>query len=209
MNSVDTLTCLAFSPDGQKIASSTAHSGVTITDIALKSKCQLDDAHARTITAIAWSPDSENIMGTSIDHKIHCWNATSLHPLGLPLAGHKDLIITAEFLSVSSQAISLSRDGELLIWNTGNGKITQTETVSNSNGTIFIGALSMDGTLLVTTDGRKGVAWEIPTCMKIAEIELPDTPSLQTAIFPHNDQSSSACIWRRVFLYVGRIHWET
>ncbi|KAG2757245.1 WD40 repeat-like protein, partial [Suillus brevipes Sb2] len=148
--STDALTCLAFSPDGQKIASGTARSGVTITDILSKNKHQLEmfaDTHTH-ITAVAWSPDGEKIISALPDHTIRCWNATLRHPVGPPFGGHKDLILTAGFLSDSTHAISLSRDGELLVWDTGSRVITQQVTVSSGAQTIFVAALSMDSSLL-------------------------------------------------------------
>jgi WD40 repeat protein len=184
--STDALTCLAFSPDGQKIASGTARSGVTITDILSKNKHQLEmltGTHTH-ITAIAWSPDGEKIISASPDHTIHCWNATLRQPVGPPFAGHKDLILTAGFLPDSSHAISLSRDGKLLVWDTGSRVITQQVTVSSGAQTIFVAALSMDSSLLVTSDTKEGVAWEIPKCTRMAEITLPEIPLLQATIIP-------------------------
>ncbi|KAG1842263.1 WD40-repeat-containing domain protein [Suillus subalutaceus] len=188
MSTVDALTCLAFSPDGQKIANGTARSGVTITDISSKSKHQLEmlaETHAH-VTAVAWSPDGEKIIIALPDHTIRCWNATSTHPVGPLFGKHKDLILTAGFLPDSSHAISLSRDGELLVWNTGTGVVTQQVTVSNTAQTMFVAALSMDSSLLVTSDTKEGVAWEIPKCARMTQITLPDIPLLQAAIIPYS-----------------------
>ncbi|KAG2052704.1 YVTN repeat-like/Quino protein amine dehydrogenase [Suillus hirtellus] len=188
MSTTDTPTCLAFSPDGQKIASGTACSGVTITDISSKSKYRLEmlaDAHTH-ITAVAWSPDGQKIISASPDHMIRCWYATSTHLVGPPFGGHDDLILAVGFLPDSSHAVSLSRDGELLVWDAGSGVITKRVTVSNAAQTIFVAALSVDSTLLVTSDTKGGVAWEIPNCAQIAEIALPDIPLLQAAIIPNN-----------------------
>ncbi|KAG1805548.1 WD40-repeat-containing domain protein [Suillus subaureus] len=170
MSIADALTCLAFSPDGLKIASGTARSGVTITDVLSKSMHQLEmlaETHTH-VTAVAWSPDGEKIIIALPNHTIRCWDATSTHPVGPLFGKHKDLILTAGFLPDSSRAISLSRDGELLVWDTGSG------------------ALSMDGSLLFTSDTKEGVAWEIPKCARIAEIALPDIPLLQAAIIPYS-----------------------
>lgn len=186
MSTADALTCLAFSPDGQKIASGTARSGVTITDILSKSKHQLElfaDTHMH-VTAVAWSPDGEKIISALPDHTIRCWNATSTHPVGPPFRSHKDMILTAGFLPDSSHAISLSRDGELLVWDTGSGVVTQQVTVSNAAQTIFVAALSMDNSLLVTSDTKEGIAWEIPKCARVAEISLPNVPLLHAAVIP-------------------------
>ncbi|KAG1726142.1 WD40-repeat-containing domain protein [Suillus lakei] len=186
MSSANVLTCLAFSPESQKIASGTARSGVTITDILSKSKHQLEmlaEAHTH-VTVVAWSPDGKKIMSASPDYTMRCWNSTSTHHLGPSFGGHKDLILAAGFLPDSSHAISLSRDGELLVWDTESGVVTQQVTVSNAAQTIFVAALSMDSSLLVTSDTKVGVAWEIPKCVRIAEIALPDIPLLQAAIIP-------------------------
>jgi WD40 repeat protein len=188
MSTADALTCLAFSPDGHKIASGTARSGVTITDISSGSKYQLEmlaDTLAH-VTAVAWSPDGEKIISAFPDHTIRCWNAASTHPAGPPFRRHKDLILAMEFLPDSSHAISLSRDGELLIWDTGSGVVTQQVTVSSAAQTIFVAALSMASSLLVTSDTKEGVAWEIPKCARMtdSEIALPDVPLLQAAIIP-------------------------
>lgn len=188
MSTADALTCLAFSPDGQKIATGTARSGVTITDISSKNKHQLEvlSETLTHISAVAWSPDGEKIIIALPDHTIRCWNATSTRPVGPPFGKHKDLILTAGFLPDSSHAISLSRDGELLVWDTGTGVVTQRVTVSNTAQTMFVAALSMDSSLLVTSDTKEGVAWEIPKCARITQIALPDIPLLQAAIIPYS-----------------------
>ncbi|KAG1836172.1 WD40-repeat-containing domain protein [Suillus subalutaceus] len=188
MSTADALTCLAFSPDGNKIACGTARSGVTITDISSKSKHQLEmlaEAHTH-VTAVAWSPDGEKIIIALPDHTIRCWNATSTHPVGSPFAEHKDLILTAGFLPDSSHAVSLSRDGELLVWDTRRGVVIQQVTVSNTTQTMFVAALSTDSSLLFTSDTKEGIVWEIPKCARIAEIALPNVPLLQAAIISHS-----------------------
>ncbi|KAG2049783.1 WD40 repeat-like protein [Suillus hirtellus] len=201
MSIADALTCLAISPDGQKIASATARSGVTITDISSKNMHQLEmhaDAHTH-VTAVAWSPDGGKIICVLSDHTIRCWNVTSARSVGPPFEGHNDLIITVGFLPDSSHAISLSRDGELLVWNTGSGIVTQQVTVSNASQTIFVAALSIDSSLLVTSDTKQGVAWGIPKCARIAEIALPDIPLLQAAIIPNDRPRVALAFGNRSF----------
>lgn len=188
MSTADALTCLAFSPDGQKIASGTARSGVTVTNLSSKSEHQLEmlaDTQSH-VTVVAWSPDGEKIISALPDHTIHCWNVTSTHTVGPAFAGHKDVILTAGFLPDSSHAISLSRDGELLVWDTESGRVTQAVTVSNAAQTIFVAALSIDSSLLVTSGTKEGVAWEIPKSVRVADITLPDVPLLHAAIIPQS-----------------------
>jgi len=187
MSSADALTCLAFSPDSQKVASGTARLGVTITHIDSESNHQLKTA-AHTPVIVAWSPDGGTIMSASLDNTLYCCNAVSSNPIGPPFQGHKELLLAVSFLHDSSHAVSLSRDGELLLWNTGSGEITRQAIVSKDARTIFVATLSVDGTLLITSDRKECVAWEIPACGKIAHIALPDIPLLQAAIIPNTRQ---------------------
>lgn len=139
-----------------------------------------------TPVIVAWSHDGKRILSASLDNTLRCWNTTSSQPLGPLFQGHKEPILAASFLTDSSRAISLSRDGEVLIWETGSGEITQQQTLSKYAQTIFVAALSVDGTLLITSDGKEGIAWEIPTCVQIAHIPLPNIPLLQAAIIPNS-----------------------
>jgi len=185
MSFANPLTCVAFSPDSEKVACGTAHSGVTITHVDSKSKPVETFAIADTsITVISWSPDAEKIMVASSDNKLRCWNTVSSHAIGLPFQGHQETIIAASFLD-TFRAISLSRDGEVFVWDIRSGKIIRRGMVSERGQTIFVAALSVDDTLLVTSDGKEGIAWEIPGCVQITDIPLPNVPLLQAAIIPN------------------------
>lgn len=188
MSSADALTCLAFSADSQKVATGTARSGVTTTHIDAESTHLEMSAVTHTPVIVAWSSDGEKVMSASLDNMLRCWNTVSSKLLGPPFQGHKELILAASFFRDSSHAISLSRDGELLMWDTGSGEITRQETVSKYAQTIFVATLSVDGTLLVTSDGKQGVAWDISTCAQVRNIALPNVPLLQAAIIPNSRQ---------------------
>ncbi|KAG1854577.1 hypothetical protein F4604DRAFT_1932637 [Suillus subluteus] len=166
MSTADALTCLAFSPDGNKIACGTARSGVTITDISSKSKHQLEmlaETHTH-VTAVAWSPDGEKIIVALPDHTICCWNTISTHPVGPPFAEHKDLILTAGLISRSKLVKG---------WRVARMGHRERGSHSTSNSVKYY-------------SNHEGIVWEIPKCGRIAEIALPNIPLLQAAIISHS-----------------------
>lgn len=73
---------LAWSPDGQSIASATrktAHisCGIHIWDTRNTELLGMCQGHTDTVEDVAWSPDGQSIASCSIDHTVRVWNMTN------------------------------------------------------------------------------------------------------------------------------------
>jgi WD40 repeat protein len=95
----DTITALAFSPDGTRLASSSTDRFVKIHDVASGTLLEQLEGHTNHVLDVAWSADGETIASAGADEVAKLWIAaegrqkkteegfrkevTSLHFLGL------------------------------------------------------------------------------------------------------------------------------
>src|SRR5437868_642350 len=70
----NTITCLAYSPDGKTLASGAKDGNVILWDIASgKARATLPD-HKDMVVAVAWTPDSKTLASSSHDGDIWLWD---------------------------------------------------------------------------------------------------------------------------------------
>lgn len=72
----DVVNTVAWSPDGQFIASGSADGSVRIIKAADGSLVNVYTGHTDSVKSVAWSPDSQRIASGSLDETVHIWNAT-------------------------------------------------------------------------------------------------------------------------------------
>ncbi|MGO9470012.1 MAG: tetratricopeptide repeat protein, partial [Isosphaeraceae bacterium] len=77
---VDRVLSVAFSPDGQRLASGSTDQTVKIWDSATgKELFSLKD-HAGSVDSVAFSPDGQRLASANADGSINLWEATSVSP---------------------------------------------------------------------------------------------------------------------------------
>lgn len=141
LNEPGPVTCLAYSPDGQTLATGGKDQIVRLWSATTGRLLAKYSGHVNVIWSLAWSPDSQRVASASWDGTVRVWDATR-HP-------QAEHITTADNFS-----IAFSPDGQTLVsggpavavWDIVSGKRLKTILVS--------GILRKDTTVAFAPDGK-------------------------------------------------------
>lgn len=106
---------VAYSPDGEKLASGGFDGGVKIWDVATGLEPVALAGHAGWVAAVGFSPDGSLLATGSHDHTIKLWDVMT----GLEIAtltGHSGNVYSVAFSPDGSQLASGSLDGTVRLW---------------------------------------------------------------------------------------------
>ncbi|MGH8908649.1 MAG: TIR domain-containing protein [Egibacteraceae bacterium] len=138
----DTVLSVAFSRDGQRIASASADGTIRIWDLAGRTDPVVLRGHSGTVYDAVFSPDGQRIASASADGTVRIWNPTSpADPL--VLTGHSDEVNSVAFSPDGQRITSASDDGTVRIWNPTNP--ADLITLTGHDDTVFDVAFSPDG----------------------------------------------------------------
>jgi WD40 repeat protein len=74
----DFVECVAFCPDGRRIATSGSDRTIKLWDIETGQEVLTLRDHTASVTCVAFSPDGHRLVSGSIDHTARIWDATPL-----------------------------------------------------------------------------------------------------------------------------------
>jgi len=154
---------VAFSPDGQTIASGLLDNTIKLWNTANGSLIRTLAGHIGPVVSVAFSPDGQTIASGSWDGTILLWNVAN-GSLIRTLDGHADIIRSVTFSFDGQTIASGSYDHTIKLWNATNGNLIRTlashtdvvSSIAFSPDGQTIASGSWNGTILLwnTTNGN-------------------------------------------------------
>lgn len=153
----ESVTSLAFSPDGKILASGSHDKTIRLWDVDTGTSQKVLTDHEDAVTAITYSPDGITLVSGSQDGTIRLWNVKSGDLMLPPIeeAGQ----VTSLTYSLDGRILASSSEGNnaVHIWNTKTGKHLQSFTghTQSVNAVVFspdnetLASVSSDGTVLI------------------------------------------------------------
>jgi serine/threonine protein kinase len=149
------VNALAWSSDGQFIASASDDTFVQVFESATGTRRLIYKGHTEEVAAVAWSPNGYFIASAGQDRTVQVWNAASGGALVLAYKGHTDRVNSVSWSSDGQLLASGSDDKSVQVWSASSGGRTFT-FLGHTAGVLCVGwqpdnssvaSSSWDGTL--------------------------------------------------------------
>ena len=166
----DSVSSVAWSPDGRQVASSSDDRTIKIWDPAT-GQCQGTlEGHGGPVSSVAWSPDGRKVASASGDGTIKIWDPATGQCQGI-LEGHSDSASSVAWSPDGRQVASASDDRTIKIWDLATGQCK--ETLSDW---VYSVAWS--------PDGRKVASASDDETIKIWDLATDHQETLESHIYP-------------------------
>ena len=154
----DIVQCVAFSPDGQLLATS-GDKNLRLWGVTLGEHRARLSGHSNVVRSVAFSPDGKTLASGSHDDTIQFWDVASGKQLA-PLSGHSDDVTSVAFSPDGQMLASGSEDESIRLWDVTSGE--ERAVLSGPNSEINSVAFSPDGQNLASVSWNI-LIWDIPS----------------------------------------------
>ena len=117
----DWVSAVAFSPNGQVVASASYDKTVRLWNATTGEETQKLEGHDDFVFAVAFSPDGQVVASASHDKTVRLWNATTGKETQ-KLEGHDDFVFAVAFSPDGQVVASASHDKTVRLWNATTGE---------------------------------------------------------------------------------------
>ena len=158
-NTFDSALSVAFSPDGQFLATGHDNGEVSLWQVAQGTQLSIYSGHRNSVRSVAYSPDGKTLVSGSYDRTIKLWDTSSRECLRT-LQGHSHFIRSVAYSPDGKTLASGSDDKTIKLWDINSGDCLQ--TLQGHSDSVRSVTYSLDGkTLASGSDDQTIKLWDI------------------------------------------------
>ncbi|KAJ6020943.1 hypothetical protein N7540_006447 [Penicillium herquei] len=174
---------VAFSPDGQIIASGLEDKTIKLWETRTGQELQTLHGHSDCVQSVAFSPDGQLVASGSSDGSIKLWDSKTGQELRT-LQGHSEWVQSVAFSPDSQIVVSGSSHRTIKFWDTKTGQ--ELHTICHSD-TVQLVVFSPDGQIIASgSDDNTIKLWGIKTGQELQTLCHSDT--VQSVAFSPDGQ---------------------
>jgi WD40 repeat protein/serine/threonine protein kinase len=186
-----TIAALAFSPDGQTLASAAfcPTANVKLWDVTTGGLRATLEGHTDRVRTVAFSPDGKRLASAGSDRAIRLWDTASGKAIAA-FAGHTDRVRKVAFSPDGHCLASASEDKTVRLWDVDTATEKRVFDGPSEYGAV---AFSPDGSLLVAADQRGEITlWNSTTADRKSTIHSDHDQLFTLAFSPDGRIVASA-----------------
>ena len=152
----DDVEAVAFSPDGELIATASADGTARVWDVATRRQSSVLMGHGGQVNSVAFLPDGTHIATASDDGTARIWQVQSGRQTNV-LAGHDGPVNSVAISPDGSLILTASADATIRLWRIVDGQ--QANVADHASG-VSSASFSPDGSLIATSSYRTVSLWD-------------------------------------------------